>query len=77
MTSFRVLQGVPGVTVHGESVEFPAANMDAARAGWMALVRIGNTVLRLDMHEKDEYRTKTREDAWLEAEALAASRPPR
>jgi hypothetical protein len=63
----------------GETVEFSAASMDGARAGWMALVRVGNTVLRLDMHEKDEYKTKTREDAWLEAEAIAASKasPPR
>jgi hypothetical protein len=28
------------------------------------------------MHEKDEYKTKTREDAWLEAEAIAAGETP-
>jgi D-amino peptidase len=76
MTSFRILKGVPGVVLNDETVEFTAANFDEAQRGWGSLVGVGNTVLRLDMHEKPEYKTKTRVDAWLEAEALAAKKTP-
>lgn len=73
LTSFRVLDGVPGVVLRDETVEFTAADFEEARRGWSALVRVGITVLRLDQYDKPE---KKRTDAWLEAEALAARKTP-
>ena len=83
MTSFQVLRGVPGVPLYGETVEFSASTFDEAQKGWAPLVRVGNTVLMLDMQIKPEYKTKTPDDrmkartaAWLQAEALSAKQTP-
>lgn len=74
--SFGVLDGVPGVALHDQTVEFTAANFDEARRGWRALQRAGLTVLRLDLLTKPEYKTKTLGELLREAEVRAAKKSP-